>query len=343
MLNDTGFEGLLDVARLERWLGDRLPGAGEPLDVKRITTGASNEMFELRRGGQVWVLRRPPRHPLSPTAHDMAREFRVLSALEGSQVPHARPLALCADRDVIGVPFYLMERIEGFAPVSPLPPPFDHDLAARRGLALEFVDALAALATIDWRAVGLEGFGRPDGFHERQVDRWLGQLARYKTRELPGLEYLAAWLTAHRPPSYRAGIMHGDYHWANVMFHQGGPARMAAVVDWELSTIGDPLLDLGYLLARWRDTPDEPLLVPQLTEWEGLPKRAEVAERYAQQSGYSLEYVTYYIVLSLFKMACVLEGQYYVYVTHKDLSKARFEQLIPDLVRRAEEFARGEV
>jgi aminoglycoside phosphotransferase (APT) family kinase protein len=118
---------------------------------------------------------------------------------------------------------------------------------------------------------------------------------------------------------------------------------MAAVVDWELSTIGDPLLDLGYLLARWVDSPEEPLLVPQLTEWDGLPKRAEVAERYARRSGLSLEHTTYYIVLSLFKMACVLEGQYYVYVTHRDPSKARFEQLIPDLVRRGEQFARGEV
>lgn len=337
--------GLVDVPALERWIGDRLPGAGEALQVERVSSGASNEMFEVRRAGQLWILRRPPRHVADPRAHPMAREFRVLGALEQTGVPHARPLLLCEDLDVIGVPFYLMERIEGFTPRDPLPAPFDSDTAVRRGMAFALVDGIADLARVDWRAAGLAGFGKPDGFLERQVSRWRSQLEKYTTREIPGLDFVAGWLEENRPGMGAPGIMHGDYQFINVMLEPGPPARLAAIVDWEQSTIGDPLLDLGWLLAGWSEENEEELRFGSryLTDRRGFPTRAEMAERYAARSGRDLARLDYYVVLSLFKLACVLEGSYWRFVTGK--SDNPMHQKMGDNVlqaaRQAEATARG--
>jgi aminoglycoside phosphotransferase (APT) family kinase protein len=305
-------EGLVDVPRLEAWIGERLPGAGAPLEVRRITSGASNEIFELRRADHCWVLRRPARVPQVPP-ENMLREFRVLRALEGTPVPHPKPLLVCDDPRVIGAFFYLMERIEGFAPRLPLPPPFDTEVAARRGLGTELVDALAALARVDWRAAGLEGLGRPEGYLERQVDRWLGQLERYRTRELPGLDLVAGWLREARPEMGEPGLLHGDFQLANAIFHHGAPARLAALVDWEQSTIGDPLVDLGWLLALWDEPGEEPIRGAgnaRVNQQPGFPTRAELAARYAAASGRSLDSLGWYEVLALFKLACVLEGAF---------------------------------
>ena len=172
--------GLVDPARLAAWLDDRLPGAGEPLGVERITSGASNEVFVLRRADAEWVLRRPARG--AAPSETMAREFRVLTALEGTPVPHPTPLALCEDAEVLGAPFYVMDRIDGFTPRIPLPAPFDGDAAARHDMGAALVDVLGDLACVDWRAGGLEGFGKPEGYVERQVDRWFGVLDRADAR-----------------------------------------------------------------------------------------------------------------------------------------------------------------
>src|SRR5438552_9182414 len=284
---------LVNVTALEEWLGDRLPGRGHAIEVERITTGHSNEVFRVTRGDHTWILRRPPRVPLSPTAHDMMREFRVLSALEGTAVPHPKPLAACDDAAVIGAPFYLMEPVDGFVIRTSLPPPFDTDVEARRGLAFELIDALAELHCVDWKAAGLDGFGRPDGYLERQVDRWLGQLEKYRSREISELEAVAPWLRDHTPPMGPPAILHGDYKFDNVMYHHGAPARLAAVVDWEQSTIGDPLVDVGWMLGLW-DEPDEvPMggLGGAITQMPGMPTRNELADRYARRTGRSLAHL----------------------------------------------------
>jgi aminoglycoside phosphotransferase (APT) family kinase protein len=330
--------GLVDVGRLEVWVGDRLPGAGEPLEVERISSGASNEMFELRRGGGRWILRRPPRHGVAPGAHDVLREVRVLRALDGTPVPHPRPLLVCDDPSVIGAPFYVMERIDGFTPREPLPPPFDADLGARHAMGIALVDGLAALALVDWRAAGLEGFGRPQGFLERQVGRWLSQLERYRTRELPGLDRVAHWLEERRPPMGEPAIIHGDYQFVNVMFAHGAPARLAAIVDWEQSTIGDPLLDLGWLLAGWSEEGEELRFGSKyLPDRRGFPTRDELADRYASRTGRDLGRLDYYVVLSLFKLACVLEGSYYRFVTGRSDNPLheRMGPLVLELVEQA--------
>lgn len=323
MADATDFGGLLDVGRLAGWLEAGLGVDPAGLEVERLTGGMSNEIFALSHPGGRWVLRRPPRAPISMEASNriILREFEVLRALDATDVPHPGTVAVCADAAVIGANFYVMERIDGFTPRDPLPPPFDGDPDARRGLGLELVDGLAALANVDWVGVGLQGFGKPDGFLERQVSRWRGMLESYRVRDIEGIDTVSAWLEANRPEMSAAGIMHGDYQFVNVMFANGGPARLAAIVDWEQSTIGDPLLDLGWLLAGWSD-PGEPLpFTSYLSKRDGLPTRAELVERYAGATGRDVDHLDYYVVLACFKLACVLEGAYARYVTGKSTSE----------------------
>ncbi|MEX2268471.1 MAG: phosphotransferase family protein [Acidimicrobiia bacterium] len=338
---------LVDPLRLAAWLDEQLldTGDGEPLDVERITTGASNEVFVVRRGGAEWVLRRPsPNSPAPPTT--MGREFLVLSALEGTPVPHPKPHAMCNDVEVIGAPFYLMERVDGFPARIPLPPPFDADVGERHGMGTTLVDALADLSQVDWRGRGLEEFGRPDGYLDRQVDRWLGQLERARNRDLPAVDGVSTWLREHTPVMGEPGILHGDVHFGNVMFHHGGPARIAAIVDWEQSTIGDPLVDLGWLLALWDEPGEEPirgLSEMRVTHEVGFPTRAELAERYARVTSRELEHLGWYEVLALFKLGCVLEGAYARYATGESTNPAhaRLEQMVPSLFRSAAAIVEG--
>lgn len=300
-----------DWSRLASWMDHQGLGAGEPLDVQPISGGASNEILELRRGEERTVLRRPPAEVPEGRNETMLREYRVLSALAGTDVPHARVLGACDDASVIGAWFYVMEFVDGWSPmqVDGWPAPFDDDLEARRGLAFELIDGIAALSRVDWRAGGLEGFGRPDGFHERQVDRWLAHLARFSFREIPGLDVAAAWLRSHKPRVYTPGILHGDYQFANVMFRHGAPARLAAIVDWEMATVGDPLLDLGWVVMGWPDDPSDTGSLGYV-DYTGMPSKDEIVERYAQRSGRPVDDIDYYVVLARFKMAVVLEGGY---------------------------------
>jgi aminoglycoside phosphotransferase (APT) family kinase protein len=221
------------------------------------------------------------------------------------------------------------------------PAPFDTDLDARRGLAFELVDGIAKLAQVDWRAAGLEGFGKPEGFLDRQVDRWLAHLARFQFRELPGLDAAADWLRSHTPKRFEPGIIHGDYQFANVMFCHGAPARLAAIVDWEMATVGDPLLDLAWVLMGWPD-PGEPGGRMAYVDYEGLPSRAEIMQRYSSQTGLPMEQMDYYVVLARFKMACVLEGGYARYVQGgaDNPKMASFGDVVLDMAQRAAELAR---
>ncbi|HEX9774127.1 MAG TPA: phosphotransferase family protein [Actinomycetota bacterium] len=292
---------------LARFVGDALPGEG-PFRLERLTTGASNWMYLMRRDGGAWVLRRPPDRRTD--RRYIAREFRMLRALAATEVPVPTPLLLCEDPDVIGAPFHVMEHVKGFTPMDPLPAGVD-----RATLARSLVDGLAAIARVDWRAAGLEGFGKPDGFLERQVGRWLGQLETYRAREIPGIDELARRLDASVPPAAEPGILHGDYQFINVLARADG--TLAAVLDWEQSTIGDPLLDLGWLLAGWSEPGEEPLRFGSryLKDRTGFPSRADLAERYATATGRSLERLAFYEALALFKLACVLEGSYAAFVS----------------------------
>jgi aminoglycoside phosphotransferase (APT) family kinase protein len=335
----------LDEDALARWLSDHVAG-GPSLHVQRMgeETGVGNALFAIHWGEVELVLRRPPAVKVTASAGDTMRERRVLSALSTTAVRHPRLVGACEDPSVIGVPFLLMERIDGFTPIHPLPAPFEADPSARRGIGFELVDALAELARADWRAAGLEGFGRPDGFLARQVDRWLWQLDSYRTRDIPELDVVAEWLRAELPAPGPVGIVHGDYSTFNVMFADGAPAHLAAIVDWDTATIGEPLMDLGHLLARWDEVGEEPTALGSADNPDrtGYPSRAELAARYADRTGFDLAELRYYEVVSLFKLACIMEGHYARVVAGGDPTGGRFAGTAGRIVRDAARIARGE-
>ena len=356
--------GLVDPERLGAWMdGQGLPGEGEPIASRFVSGGASNEIFEVSRGGHRWALRRPPRRVPPGRNETMMREYRILAALDGTDVPHARAAGACGDPEVLGAAFYLMDFVDGWSPISEpeWPEPFYSDLDARAGLAYELVEAIARLSRVDWRARGLEGLGRSDGFHERQVDRWYAHLERFKFRDIPGLDVAGDWLRGRKPRSYEPRIMHGDYQFANVMFHHGAPARMAAIVDWEMGTVGDPLLDLAWVVMGWPDdtgggpTGDEGdggegdggegpagRRFSGYVDYTGMLGRDDLLERYASVSGRDVDEIDYYVILARFKMAIVPEGGYARFVSGgADNPKMEaFGAVVLDMARAAAELAR---
>jgi aminoglycoside phosphotransferase (APT) family kinase protein len=335
---------LVDPDRLAAWMDAHGLAPGAPIAVERITTGHSNEVFSVRRGDLDLALRRPPRTPISPTAHDMAREYRLLRAFSdhGASVPIPRPVVLCTDTDMLGAPFYLMERLDGLVVREQIPAPLADDSETPVALAHALVDALAAIHAFDWRAGGLADFGKPEGYLDRQVPRWLGQLARYKTRELPEVDEASAWLAANTPAMQPPTVIHGDYKLDNVMFAATLPVEPIAVLDWEQATIGDPLVDVGWLVGLWNETGEAGAFGANapLAHAPNLPTRAQLADRYARATGRDLEHLDFYCVLGLFKLACVMEGSYARFRagTSDDAFFALLEEGVPALARRALEF-----
>jgi aminoglycoside phosphotransferase (APT) family kinase protein len=300
---------LVDPEVLGCWMDEQgLPGEGVP-ELAFISGGSQNEIFSVRRGGEHFVLRRPP-EVVPPGRNElMMREYRVLQALRGTDVPHAEAIAACDDHAVMGVSFYLMRFVDGWSPLggNEWPAPFATDPEARAELGASVIEGAAHLASVDWVAGGLEGFGKPDGFLDRQVDRWLSHLEKVRIRDLSGIDDAAAWLRSHIPAAQAPGIIHGDYQFANVMFGHGRPGRLAAIVDWEMATIGDPLLDLGWMLQAW---PDDPTNHMHAFSTDGMPARDDMLELYARVSGRDVGASDYYVVLARFKLAIVLEGGY---------------------------------
>jgi aminoglycoside phosphotransferase (APT) family kinase protein len=306
---------IADVDRLVAWMdAEGLPGAGQPLEHGYISGGSQNEIYELRRGDLHCAMRIPP--PTAPADRDkgILREWRIIEALTGTDVPHTDAVAVCTDPAVLGRTFYLMGFVDGWSPMNARdgwPAPFDTDLDARRGLAFELIEGIARLSKVDWQAKGLADLGRPEGFHERQVDRWTAFLERIKGRELPGFDEASAWLRSHQPIDYIPGIMHGDYQFANVMFRDGAPAQLAAIVDWEMGTVGDPKLDLAWVVHTWPDdTTGGEGTVGGYVDLTGMPSRAELLDRYAEVSGRQVDDIDYYCVLAKWKLAIVLEQGY---------------------------------
>lgn len=305
----------VDLARLAGWMDEQGLGDG-PLEApRRLAGGTQNVLLAFERAGRSYVLRRPPRHKRANSDETMRREARVLAALAGSGVPHPALIAACSDEGVLGAAFYLMEPVDGFNPTTGLPGTYASDPAWRHAAALSMVDAIARLGGIDYVAAGLEGFGKPEGFLERQVERWRSQLESYRGfegypgPEIPGVAEVAAWLEANRPQQWRAGVLHGDYHLANVMFDPQAP-RLAAVVDWELATIGDPLLDLGWMIATWPERAGNEIGAIGVEPWEGFPTADELVERYRGQSERDLRALDWYVVLACYKLGIILEGTY---------------------------------
>lgn len=303
----------LDLARLAGWLPSAIPSvpAGAALKATLIAGGKSNLTYEITDGTATWILRRPPLGHVLATAHDMSREYRVMSALAGTPVPVPRMYGLCDDTDVLGAPFYLMEKVEGTpyrraAQLEPLGP------ERTRAIALGMIDTLAALHGVDPESVGLGSFGKPDGFLARQVSRWKKQLDASKTRDLPAADELHARLAADVPPQSASGIVHGDYRLDNILVD--GQDRLNAVIDWEMATLGDPLTDLALMLVYHRLADQLGDAVADANKAPGFPGEREIIERYAAGSDRDLSRFGFYLGLASYKLAGILEGIHYRYL-----------------------------
>lgn len=307
----------IDLDKLARWMDEQGLGSGPIEAVTPLTGGTQNILLRFSRGGSAHVLRCPPPDAKAEIHATFRREARLLGALAATGVSHPRLVAACEDATVLGAPFYLMAPVDGFtATPKPLPDPYANNPAWRHAMGLSMVDALLRLGDVVPEAVGLVDFGRPQGFLERQVPRWLGHLERCADQRgwpgsaaLPGVRPVANWLEAHRPASYIPGLIHGDYHFGNVMFHHDRPA-LAAIIDWELATLGDPLLDLGWLIATWPDAEGRGAGTIRIAPAAGLPSTDELIARYRARSRRDLSAIDWYVALARFKLGIMLEASY---------------------------------
>ncbi|MDQ3964108.1 MAG: phosphotransferase family protein [Actinomycetota bacterium] len=297
------------------------------------------------RDGTEWVLRRPPRGAFLPSAHDVLREFKVLDALKRTPARVPRTLLACEDESIIGAPFYVMEKVEGVVIRTELPEVFDG--SHRAAIGDELVDALVELHSIEPASCGLDGLAKPTGYLERQLKRWTGQLelTMPHSRELPDLVRLGEWLGTELPATPQTTIVHGDYKLDNVIFAAGVPSRLVAILDWEMSTLGDPLADVGWMISFWREPGDESGDVfaetSRVTELPGFRSRADLADRYARATGRDLSNIEWYTVLGIWKLAILLEGSYARHLAGMtdDPFFAQLEAGVPALAGKAMEVA----
>lgn len=300
----------IDLARLDAFLARTCPELSGPLAVEQFPRGFSNLTYLVRKGGREMVLRRPPPGVSIKSAHDMGREYRILSALAPVYAKSPRPLAPCDDTSVLGAPFYLMERVRG---VILRGGPAVAALAERerRAASEALVDALAELHTLDHAGTALALLGHPDGYVERQVSGWAARYAAARTGDVPAMERIAEWLARHRPPPRAPAVVHNDYKHDNVVLDPSSLDRVVAVLDWEMATVGDPLLDLGTTLAYWVDADDPPdwraAGLVEVTSQPGSLRRREVAERYARATGADLTALPFYYAFGLFKVAVIAQ------------------------------------
>lgn len=311
------WQSAVDPQRLAAWMDEQGLEAGPLIDMALVGGGTQNLIVRFQRGARSFVLRRPPVTPRFDSDKTMVREARVLKALANSRVPHPALIAACSDPAVLGGAFYLMAPVEGFnASGRALPAP--HALRAdwRRRMGFAMVDALLALGDVDPEAAGLADFGKPQGFLARQVPRWRAHLESYASmsgwpgpESLVGIDVLGLRLEAARPEHFVPGLLHGDFHLANVMFKPDGP-ELAAVVDWELATLGDPLLDLGWLVTTWPDASGRGIGTIQVTPWDGFPSADELVARYRQGSPRDVSNIDWYVALASYKLAVLLEASH---------------------------------
>ena len=306
-----------DPARVGSALAESLHDARwQECSLGLLAGGYSNLTYLVRSEAGEVVLRRPPLGHVLPTAHDMAREHRVMTALARTSVPVPRTLLLASGESALGFPALVMERVVGHICRETLPPGYAETPEDRRVIGLALVDVLAELHLVDFEAVGLGSFGRPNGFMQRQLRRWGQQWDASKTREVPALDRLRAKLEASRPTCHRASIVHGDYRLDNTVLHPHRQGDIAAVLDWELSALGDPLADLGVLLAYYAEREDDDILVAarplsQATTADGFPSRRELMQRYSTRTGLDLSDIDWYVAFSYMKIAVISQGVAY--------------------------------
>lgn len=313
----------VDVDALSDWMDAEQLGSGDISNARLLAGGTQNILMQFDRAGRSYVLRRPPIHVRKYSNQTMQREAKVLSALTGSNVPHPGFIASCDDIEVLGASFYLMEPVTGFNVLNGLPQPHKSDKNMQHRMGLSHMEALTALGDVDYKAVGLEDFGKIENYLARQAPRWLAQLEKYtKYEEWPGLgeaesiDTIARWLDDNCPSSFEPGVLHGDAHIGNVMFSLDS-GEVAALVDWELATIGDPLIDLGWIIATWPDPDGTQTLLLEGTEGAAYPTIEELIRHYGERSSRDLSHISWYGVLGCFKLGIILEGTYARYCAGK--------------------------
>lgn len=343
-------EDRFEVDRLREYLTGKLPGADGTFELLQFRTGSSNLTFLLRLGRDEWVLRRPPRGPVAPTASDMSREYRILSRLWQGFPQAPRAMLFCENPEIIGAPFYIMERRKGAVVTlrQPFPPALQgHSPSTYRQMSEAFIDTLADLHAVDYQAIGLGNFGKPEGFLQRQITGWIGRWEKAKTQEVPLMNKLADWFLANQPPAQPAVILHNDFYLHNVMFDDKFPGRIVAVLDWEMSSLGDPMIDLGTALNYWRNPDDDADLLalseghPHTAITPGMLRREQMAERYALRAGRDISAFPYYLALAYWKYATVVE-QLYLRFFRGITTEARFanyKKYAPVLAREAAKLA----
>lgn len=348
-------EQAVDAVVLGRWLVEQGVVDSGVLDVQPLGEGHSNLTFRVAAGDRSLVLRRPPLGPLLPTAHDVIREFRVLSLLQGSGVRVPCVVAACEDDSVLGAPFYLMESAEGVVIRAELPAWLREGgeaPARQRALGLDVVDSLAEIHGADWQPLVAAGIGKPSGYLERQVRRWVGQregiqaavaAAGAQARDLPDYDVVRDWLRAHLPDEQAPAIVHGDFKLDNVIVEQSGDGtpRVTAVLDWEMATVGDPRADLGYLMSMWSQPGESTFFADLMAAGDHLPSRDDLAARWSTRTGRDIGDVTWFQVLAVWKLAILLEASYYRWLagTTTDPFFARLEAGVPSLLREARSLA----
>lgn len=335
-----------DEAKLAAYLNGRLPGSDNPLNVRQFGGGAANLTYLLDYGSHEYVLRRPPLGPVAKSAHDMAREYKVLSVLHQAFPLAPQAFLYCADESVIGADFFVMERRRGVVVRRELPPIFAGMPDAPRRMSQALVDALAAFHAVDYAALGLGDLGKPNGFIQRQVEGWYKRWQAAKTEDVAAMDAVYRWLADHLPESTGDSLVHNDYKLDNVMLDPNDPGRMVAIFDWDMCTLGDPLSDLGALLCYWTEPTDPPgfqAMSMMPTGDPGFLTRAELVQRYAEKSGRSVRHINFYHALGLFRLTVIIAQIYIRYARGqtRDQRFAAFGPMIPAMAQAAHEVARG--
>lgn len=330
----------IDQNRLERYLREALPELAGPVELEQFASGHSNLTYLVKVRDREVVLRRPPFGSRVRSAHDMGREYRVLSRLYPWYPPAPRPIHYCEDAAVLGAPFYLMERLRGLVIRKEIPPALRHDSTLPGRLSRALIDNLVTLHALDWRGIGLGDFGRPEGYVHRQIEGWTRRWQGAKTRDLPDMETAAVWLAANIPSGNAAALIHNDYKLDNLLLDPDDLTVIRGVLDWEMATVGDPLMDLGTSLSYWMEPTDrEELLAVRFspTEADGFWRREQVVEHYAARSGRDVSAILFYYVYGLFKLAVIIQQIYFRYAQGhtSDERFAGFDRLVAALARQA--------
>jgi len=320
----------LDLAAVESFLKSAIPDLDGPLEVAQFPSGASNLTYLVKAGDREMVLRRPPRGRKAKSAHDMSREVRVLTALAGVYPYVPKVLAFCDDPDVLGCDFYLMERLDGIILRKNLPREMNLSREETTQLCRNVVDRLIDLHSIDYRAAGLGDLGKPEGYVRRQIEGWSRRFVDAPTPNAPSYERVMRWLEEKMPPEFGACVIHGDYRFDNVVLNPDNPLEVIGVLDWEMATIGDPLMDLGNSLAYWMQKGD-PLLLRmtrlQPTHLEGMMTREEVVDYYCRKTGIEIENFDFYRIYGVFRLVVIMQQIYYRYY-HRQTRNKRFGRFI---------------